>query len=138
MQMIEITRDNGTTFTKPFNKRDWKSLTDRRYLQACGFKSAQIIEVKAQKKAKKAKKSKQGGQVFRFSNGMSVEYKGKRTNVTGAYIAVFQGEIVYKGFSSQGKEGARKASTTSFGNGWTMTHEQAKAGHKVKFYVAGK
>ena len=135
MQQIEITRSNGTTFTKSFDKKSWKRLSDLRYLQACDFKSARIIEVKAQKKAKKAKNS---SQVFRFSNGMTLKYSGKRTNVTGAYIAVFQGEIVYKGFSSQGKEGARKASTTSFGNGWTMTHEQAKAGHKVKFYVAGK
>lgn len=134
MQMIEITRDDGTTFTKPFDKKRWKHLSDRRNLQACGFKSAQIIEVKAQKKAKK---SKQGSQVFRFSNGMSVEYKGKRKNITGAYIAVCNGEIVYKGFSSKGKDGAEKASRTSFGNGWSATKEERKAGN-FKIYVAGK
>ena len=46
--------------------------------------------------------------VFRFTNGMTIKYTGDRKDINASCIAVKDGKIVAKAFSSKGDKGIRK------------------------------
>lgn len=127
-KMIEYTRLDGTTYTRPFDKLKWKQA--QRNYRALNCSSVRLIEASEQKQTKQTK------QTFKFKNGMIIEYTGKRTDVNGAYIAVYQGEIVYKGFSNKGKSGAEKAGSISYGSSWNRPVNFRAS--DLKIFAAGK
>ena len=101
-QMIEITYSDGSTKTVPHTKKWVETMNNVEFNRIVG-RTYKIIEVQESDR-----------KVFRFSNGMSLEYKGQRKDANACYILVRDNKIVCKGFSNKGIAGAEKAMWSSW------------------------
>jgi len=110
--MIQIIDNDGSTYNRPYTKK-WIAMMNDEKMNKLYGRTYKIIEVK-----------ESDYKVFTFSNGMTVTYKGDRKGINAACIAVRDGKIVAKAFSTKGQEGMVKSAQRNY----TLNHKKGREG----------